>query len=105
MNKSVKVFLCAAMVAALALILICGLHYRSLGKQRSDVQTGLENSQASWKSINDEKLILLETLEAKTSELREADISLNELNQKSEDLKKDIETLQQEIEELKGKGD
>ena len=53
----------------------------------------------------DEKLILLETLEAKTSELREADISLNELNQKSEDLKKDIETLLQEIEELKGKGD
>ena len=105
MNKSLKVFLCAAMVAALALILVCGLHYRSMEKQLSDVQTLLDDSQANWKNIDAEKQILLETLAGKTDDLREAELSLSELNQKADDLKKDIEDLRQEIETLSGNED
>ena len=105
MNKSLKVFLCAAMVAALALILVCGLHYRSMEKQLSDVQTLLDDSQANWKNIDAEKQILLETLAGKTDDLREAELFLSELNQKADDLKKDIEDLRQEIETLSGNED
>ncbi len=104
MNKTVRIFLCAAMVAALALIIVCGLHYRNLGNQLSIVQADLEKCETNWKNTNAEKLILLETLDAKTADVREAEISHRELIQKAEDLKKDIEELRQEIGTLKGIG-
>ena len=105
MSKSLKLFLCAAMAAALALMVFFGLHYRSLGKQLISAQTGMEESQASWNSINAEKLVLKDELDQKNSELREAELSLSELTEKAETLKKDIAALKQEIDSLKGSGD
>ena len=105
MSKSLKFFLCAAMIAALALMVFCGLHYRSLGKQLVSAQTAMDESMASWNQINAEKLILKDELDQKNSELREAELSLSELTEKAETLKKDIAALQQEIDSLKDSGD
>ncbi len=101
MSKSTKFFLFVVMIAAVALVVCCGLRYLDLGRQLHSFEEQLSESRKSWENIASEKEALQQELEEKTGQLRNAELSLPELEQKAENLKKDIASLQEEISQLK----
>lgn len=105
MSKSMKLWLCIVMIAAIALMSVCMADYLSLSRNLRTVQVQLSESRAVWEQIAADKEELQKELKSKKNELKEAQLSLSEANEKAEELKTEIETLKKEIEVLKSSAD
>lgn len=97
MSKTMKILLCLAMVAALAVMTVLFLRYRSNSKTLSDLTAQLEVSRTSWENTAAEKEALQKELRTVSGNLREAQLSLEENTERAEELTAQIETLKQEI--------
>ncbi len=104
MNKTLKITLWVVMVAAVVLMLFCGLHYTSLSRQFRETDAQHTASMEKWQAIAAEKETLEEELDTKNTELNRAKLDLEEYTSRAEELRKDIDTLQAEIEDLKTAG-
>ena len=102
-NRTMKLFCCVALVAALVLICVLFLHYRDLGTQMNITQSLLSQSRNTWESTAAEKEALQDQKKALENDLKEAKLSLTEAQDKTKSVKEDIETLTREIEDLKSK--
>ena len=105
MNKSLKLWLCAVMIAAVVLMAVCSADYLSRGRQLRSVEALLSESRAAWEQISADKEELKKDLKSKKSELKEAELSLSEATERAVELKAEIETLKAEIEALKNASD
>ena len=101
MNKSTRLLLYIIMLAAMALICVCFLHYISLNRQYLDFDRQLSESRETWESIAAEKEALQVSLAEKKNELKEAELSYRESTERAEELKAEIEQLTEEIDNLK----
>ena len=93
MNKSLKFWLCAVMIAAVVLMAVCSDDYLSRGRQLRNVEALLSESRAAWEQISADKEELKKDLKSKKSELKEAELSLSEATERAVELKAEIETL------------
>jgi septal ring factor EnvC (AmiA/AmiB activator) len=100
-NKTVKLFCCVALLAALALVCVLFLHYRDLGAQLKTTQLLLTESRNTWETIAAEKEALQDQKKALENDLKEAKLSLTEAQEKTKKARDDIDTLTQEIADLK----
>jgi len=100
-NKTVKLFCCVALLAALALVCVLFLHYRDLGAQLKTTQSLLTESRNTWETIAAEKEALQDQKKALENDLKEAKLSLTEAQEKTKKARDDIDTLTQEIADLK----
>ena len=105
MNKSLKLFLYAAMLSAILMMAVCAVNYIELGTQLRSTDARLAESRNSWQNIAAEKEALQDELEAKQSDLKEADKTLNESTERAEAIRAEIEALHQEIDLLKSATD
>lgn len=102
-NKMVKLFCCAALLAALALVCVLFLHYRDLGAQLKTTQSLLSESRNTWETVAAEKENLQAQKKSLENDLKEAKLSLSEAQEKAKKVREDIDTLTQEIADLKQK--
>jgi septal ring factor EnvC (AmiA/AmiB activator) len=102
-NRTIKIFCCVAIAAALALISVLFLHYQDLGAQMKTTQSLLSDSRNTWETTAAEKEALQDQKKALENDLKEAKLSLTEAQDKTKSVKEDIETLTREIEDLKSK--
>ena len=100
-NKTVKLFCCVALLAALALICVLFLHYRDLGVQLRNTQTLLSESRNSWETTAAEKEALQDQKKALENDLKEAKLSLSEAQEKTKKVREEIDSLTNEIADLK----
>ena len=100
-NKTVKLFCCVALLAALALVCVLFLHYRDLGAQLKTTQSLLTESRNTWETIAAEKEALQDQKKALENDLKEAKLSLTEAQEKTKKARDDIDALTQEIADLK----
>ena len=100
-NKTVKLFCCVALLAVLALVCVLFLHYRDLGAQLKTTQSLLTESRNTWETIAAEKEALQDQKKALENDLKEAKLSLTEAQEKAKKARDDIDTLTQEIADLK----
>ena len=100
-NKTVKLFCCVALLAALALVCVLFLHYWDLGAQLKTTQSLLTESRNTWETIAAEKEALQDQKKALENDLKEAKLSLTEAQEKTKKARDDIDTLTQEIADLK----
>ena len=94
-NKNLKILLSLAMVLALAVMTVSFLSYRSARKDLSALKADLEVSTAAWKATNEKKL------KAAKNDLREANLTIEESEEKAASLEEEIKTLEKEIASLK----
>ena len=102
-NKSVKLFCCLALFAAIALVCILFLHYRDLGAQIRNTEALLVQSRDTWEKTAAEKEALQADKKALENDLKEATLSLQEAQDKKKNLQEDIDTLSREISDLQEK--
>lgn len=102
-NRTIKIFCCVALAAALALISVLFLHYRDLGAQMKTTQSLLSDSRNTWETTAAEKEALQDQKKALENDLKEAKLSLSEAQEKAKTVKENIDTLNKEIQELKSK--
>ena len=104
MNKKImNLLLCLTLVAALSLMCVLFLHYRSLGSRLSDLQAQVSISMAAWKKTDSEKQELQKERDELKDSLKEAKLSLSEAQERAESFREDIRSLEQDIEALKAK--
>jgi len=104
MSKKVQsVFLVLVMLSAIALMIFFGQRYRVDRQQLSELTADLKESTARWNAINDQKVELQKELKAVKEELREAELTLEESEEKTAEITQDIQTLESEIQQLKQK--
>lgn len=101
MNNRTKLTLWIVMAVAMVLVIVCSVQYLELNSRLKEYEAGLSESRAKWEGIASEKEALLEVLNEKQKELRETELSYNDSVQRAEEIRKDIETLNQELEALK----
>ena len=101
MNKTQRSLLAAVVVLGLLLMVLFGNSYLSARRELSALKTELNESTASWKQINEEKLVVQKELKEARNELRDAELTISESEERAASLKTDIETLEKEIDELK----
>ena len=102
-KKQMNIFLCLALVAALALMGVLFLHYRSIGSQLADLQSQVSVSMAAWKQTDAAKLDLQKERDELKDSLKEAKLSLTEAQDRAKSFREDIKSLEQEIGDLKSK--
>lgn len=100
MNKSLKIFLVAAMVFAVAVSAFSFLHYRKDMDEYSVLRSDLEASISAWKETDKKKRVVQDELNNAKDEIRGAERDIEEYAEKTEELKKEIEVLEKEIESL-----
>ena len=100
MSKTLKFFLAAAMIFAVAFSVFSFIQYRNASNEYSALKSDLEASKASWNEINEKKKVVLENLNKTRNEIRDANLVIEECDEKTEELKTEIETLEKEIEAL-----
>lgn len=100
MSKSLKFFLAAAMIFAVAVSVFSFIQYRNAADEYSALKSDLEASKASWNEINEKKKVVLEDLNKTRNEIRDAKLVIEECDEKTNELKTEIETLEKEIEAL-----
>jgi len=105
MNKHLRIFLYAAMISAILMIVVCSVNYLDLGKQLRSTNAQLSESRTAWQGVAAEKEALQEELETKQSDLKEAELSLNEATARTEEIRAEIEALQKEIDSLRSGAD
>ena len=96
-----KLLLLLAMLLAAALVVVSVIHYRDASANLSALKSDIETSTASWKKINEEKLIIQRDLKAARNDLREVDLTIEESEEKAQEIRADITELEKEIEALK----
>ena len=101
MIKTMKAIVCLVMAAALALMTVLFLHYRSLGKELCEVERQLTESRETWEKIASDKEAIQVDLKAKQKEIKETQLQLDEATARAEELKQEINELTEEIESLK----
>lgn len=97
--QSGLVFLSVLFAAILMTVFF--LQYRSARKELSVLKADLITSTASWKQINEEKLIIQRKLKTARENLREATLVIEEAEVKTKEIEADISELEKEIEVLK----
>ena len=102
-KKIMNLLLCLALVAALSLMGVLFLHYRSLGSGLADLQARVNSSITAWKKTDAEKQELEKERDELKNSLKEAKLSLTEAQARSLEFEEDVKTLNQEIQELKSK--
>lgn len=102
-KKIASLLLCLALLAALSLMGVLFLHYRSLGTELTDLQARVNTSISAWKKTDTEKQELEKERDELKDSLKEAKLSLSEAQARSREFEEDIKTLNQEIQELKSK--
>ena len=101
MNKSLKVFLVAAMILAVAVSAFSFIQYRKDLNEYSVLRSDLEASIAAWKETDKKKREVQDELNSTKNEIREAERDIEEYAEKTEKLEKEIEILEKEIESLR----
>ena len=101
MSKQMKAILCLVMAAALAMMTVLFLSYRSLGKDLRTVEQQLTESRETWEKIASEKEAIQVDLKAKQKEIKETQLQLDEATARAEELRQEISELTEEIEKLK----
>ena len=96
-----KLLLSLAMLLAAALVVVSVIRYRDASANLSALKSDIETSTASWKKINEEKLIIQRDLKAARNDLREVDLTIEESEEKAQEIRADITELEKEIEALK----
>ena len=102
-KKIMNLLLCLALVAALSLMCVLFLRYRSLGTELSDLQARVDTSISAWKKTDAEKQDLQKERDELKDSLKEAKLSLTEAQDRAESFREDIKSLEQEIGELRAK--
>ena len=102
-NKLRNLLLCLVLAAALSLICVLFLHYRSLGSQLLDLQAQVQTSMNAWKTTDAEKQVLMEERDKLKNSLKEAKLSLSEAQDRTREFEEDIEALKTEIQDLESK--
>ena len=90
-----------SVLLAVVLMTVFFLQYRSACRELSELKADLVSSTASWKQINEEKLIIQRKLKAAKENLREATLVIEEAEEKTKEIEADIEELEKEIDILK----
>lgn len=101
MNKHLRIFLYAAMISAILMIVVCSVCYFELGEQLRSTDARLSESRTAWQGVAAEKEALQEELAAKQNDLKDAELSLNEATARKEEIRAEIEALQKEIDSLR----
>jgi len=102
-NKIMNLLLCLALIAALSLMCVLFLHYRSLGSELTDLQTQVSVSISAWKKTDAEKQVLEQERDELKDSLKEAKLALTEAQDRAESFREDIKSLERDIEDLKAK--
>ena len=101
MNKSLKIFLVAAIISAVVVSAFSFLQYRKLSDEYSMLKSDLETSIAAWKETDKKKREVQEDLNKAKDEIRGAERDMDEYAEKTEKLEKEIEFIEKEIESLR----
>ncbi len=98
--KPIKILLCLAAVAALALSVVLALHFAGLNRQIRQQEVLLDESRAAWEKTAAEKEALQDERKQLNSDLREAQLTLSESRERAQELQEENDTLRQEIASL-----
>ncbi len=101
MNKTQKMLLATVIVIGTVLMVLFSCSYLSARHELSVLKVSLNESTAVWKQINEEKLIIQQELKEARNELRNAELTVSESEERAASLQTDIEVLEKEIQELK----
>ena len=95
--------LCLVLAAALSLMCVLFVRYRSLGMQLLETNVQVTSSMNSWKKTDEEKQKLEKQRDELKDRLKEATLSLSEAREKAENFRDDIKTLNEDISDLRSK--
>lgn len=104
MKKSDMIIRLILVAVSVVLIITLWADYRSLCTELSDTEDLLEASRSTWQGISEEKEALQEELTQAKSDLREAELTLEETGPQREKLIAEINQLKLDIEALKSQG-
>ena len=99
MNKKQIILLCAVIACVLAVVLTCFTGYKSARREYASLKSDLEVSTAAWKQIDKEEI--LKELKTAKNDLRDAELTISESEEKAAKLESEIEVLEKEIDNLK----
>ena len=103
MSRSMKIFLCAVMAAALILAAVIGAGIVRDRRALNEMKRELAVSRAAWEDTAARKEELQAELKTVTEDLKEAQLTLEESTTRAEELRADIAQLETEIAELREK--
>ena len=101
MNKTQKALLAVVMVCAIVVAVVLFSGYRSDRKVLSGLKKDLEESTATWKRINEEKLEVQKDLKEVKDALREAELIYSDAEERALELEQEIAGLEKSISEIK----
>ena len=90
-----------SMLFAIIIISVSCIKYYDACTELSVLKADLNESTARWQQINEEKLVIQRELKAAKNNLREANLTIEESNERAVVLLAEIETLEQEIQAMK----
>lgn len=100
-NRFLYILLTCAMILSVAVMSVSLLQYRKARADLSMQKKALETSTAAWQKTNEEKLIIQRELKTVKNSLREADLTIQESEERAAELRDEIEILEKEIEALR----
>lgn len=103
MNKTQKALLAAVILLGIIVMAFFGSSYLSARRELTALKKELNESTTVWKQINEEKLVVQKELKEAKNELRDAELTVSESEERAVSLESDIEVLEKEISELKTK--
>ena len=101
MNKQLKAIICIVMIAAIVLIVLCGMNYAVLGKEFHSLSLQLSESREKWETIAAEKEALQIDLNEKQKKLKSTQRTLEDKTNEAEEIRSEIENLRSQIETMK----
>ena len=102
MNGTMKILLCLAMAAALAVTGVLGVGILRDRNRVREMSAELQESRSRWEDTAARKETLQEELKQVTEDLKEARLTLEESTARAEELREDIAELERQIAELRG---
>ncbi len=99
-NRTQVCLLILAVILAAAVISVSYLRYRDAQAEFSSLKKEVEASTSRWQKINEEKLVVQRELKAAKNNLREANLTIEESEERAAELLEEIRILEQEIVEL-----
>ena len=105
MTKSLRYLMLLIVAAAAAVILVLGANWLNLGKLLRETTALLSESRNNWETIASEKEELQDQLQTLKDELKEANLTLTEAEERAVTLSGEIEQLQKDIDELTEKAE
>ena len=101
MNKSLKMIIFIVMLTAVAVVVLCGIDYFSLGNELRSLDRQLSESREKWEAIAAEKESLQVNLNADKKKLNQLQLTLDNKLKEAEEIRAEIEQLRSDIEALK----